>query len=138
MFQKVLVAIDRSDHAQKTLDAAAELAEKAGSELRILHVQELGWAARAGSIPLEEHEEAQHIADAAVSKLNSSGIQASGVIRAALTSRIAAEIAAEAHESGCTAILTGSRGTSGLEGALIGSVTHKLLHLAEMPVIVVR
>lgn len=53
MFEKLLVALDTSDHAKKTLDAAAELGTKVGSEIRVLHVVEMGFAGRADQIPLE-------------------------------------------------------------------------------------
>lgn len=138
MFEKVLVAIDASDQAEKILRAAGELATKAGTELRLLHVQELHWGARSGSVPMEEQDDAEKIVNDAVAKLQASGVTASGVLRSALTSRISHEIVEEAEESGCSAIMTGSRGMSGLEGALIGSVSNKLLHLVEMPVIVIR
>lgn len=73
-----------------------------------------------------------------MSSLKSAGLTATGVVRAAQSNRIAHEIAAEAADDGATAIVAGSRGLSGLESALIGSTTNKLLHLVEIPVVVVR
>ena len=138
MFEKLLVALDTSDHAKRTLEVAAELGTKLGSELRVIHVMEMGFAGRAGQISLEDREEVEKAVEQDVSSLKSAGLTATGVIRAAQSNRIAHEIAGEAADSGATGIVVGSRGHSGLEDALIGSTTHKLLHLVEMPVVVVR
>ncbi len=137
MLEKVLVAVDRSDHSEKTLSAARELAEKAGSEIRVLHVQELGWGARIGEVPLEEHDEAKQIVHDALTALEQDGISATGVLRSALTHRIAGEIAAEAQESGCTVVVMGFRGASGHDGGLIGSTANRVIHSTDIPVFVV-
>lgn len=138
MLEKVLLAVDHSDHSAKALEIASEMARKAGTEVRVLHVQELGWGFRMGEIPLEEREEAEQVVAAMLEKLGASGVQASGVIRSALTSRIAGEIIEEARESGCSGIVMGSRGLSGIEGALVGSTTQRVLHHSSIPVVVVH
>jgi len=43
-----------------------------------------------------------------------------------------------AKEQGCDEIVIGSRGLSGISGLLLGSVAAKILHLADMPVLVVK
>ncbi len=42
-----------------------------------------------------------------------------------------------AHERDARVIVVGTRGESPLRGALLGSTPHKLLHLADRPVLVV-
>jgi nucleotide-binding universal stress UspA family protein len=51
---------------------------------------------------------------------------------------VAVEICDEAREVGATAIVSGSRGLTDLEGFIVGSTTHKLLHLSHLAVLVVR
>ena len=54
MFERILVAIDQSDHAQSVIDVAGDLALKFGSEVRVLHVLETGFVGRAGMLNLED------------------------------------------------------------------------------------
>lgn len=138
MFDKLLVAVDGSEHAKSVLNAASELATKLGSSVRVLHVLEMGFAGRAGQVPLEEREPAQKILDNAVAELESQGVKATSSLRAAQHGRVAGEIDDEAREWGADGIVTGSRGLSEIEGLLVGSTTHKLLHITNLPVVVVR
>lgn len=138
MFEKVLVALDESDHAERVLAAAEELATKLGSELRVLHVREIGFVGRAGSVPLESQEEVHKLVNDAIAKLQSQGAKVTGTTRAAQHGRVAVEICDEARAAGATAIVTGSRGLTDLEGIFVGSTTHKVLHLSHLPVLVIR
>jgi nucleotide-binding universal stress UspA family protein len=138
MFGKVVVAVDGSDQAAPVLAATSEFALKTGSTVRVLHVLELGFAGRAGPVPLEGRAEAQKLVDDAVAELESKGVEATGTLRAAQHGRVASEILDEAREWGATGIITGSRGLTDLEGIVVGSTTHKLLHMTKLPVLVVR
>lgn len=50
----------------------------------------------------------------------------------------AATITAFADSHGCTQILIGTRGHSGLAGTLLGSVAMKVVHLSNVPVLLIR
>jgi len=73
-----------------------------------------------------------------VKSLTDRGVIASGDVRNAHNGRIAADIVDEAESFGASAIVLGSKGVTALEGLIIGSVTHKVLHLSTLPVVVVR
>jgi nucleotide-binding universal stress UspA family protein len=138
MFEVLLLAIDDSETAKRACDGAAQLATLSGGEVRVLHVREYGFAGRAGQVTEEDRSAAQAIVDDAVAKLTAASIKASGTVRGALFGHGAAEILEEAASVGATTIVMGSRGLNALEGLVVGSTTHKVLHLASLPVLVVR
>jgi nucleotide-binding universal stress UspA family protein len=138
MFERILLAIDGSDQTHNVLTAAESLAKLSTGEVRVMHVREFGFAGRAGQVDLEDKAEAHQIVDQAVEQLINAGIGATGVVRGALHGHAAGEILDEAASAGSTVIVMGSHGHSELVGLIIGSTTHKVLHLGQLPVLVVR
>lgn len=55
-----------------------------------------------------------------------------------LVGEAAPTITAFADSHGCTQILIGTHGHSGLAGTLLGSVAMKLVHLSHLPVLLIR
>jgi nucleotide-binding universal stress UspA family protein len=51
---------------------------------------------------------------------------------------VAQSIVAAAEDHGSQVIVMGSRGLSDIGGFLLGSVTHKVVHLAPCPVLIAR
>lgn len=139
MFKKVVVAVDESTNSGRVLDVARSVALESGAEIRLLHVVELGIGGPrgVGEIPLEEVPEGRELLDRAVSELQSAGASVTGVLRSSLHGRVASEIAEEARSCGADSVIVGTRGLTDLEGLLVGSVTHKLLHVLKLPVLVV-
>lgn len=137
MFDKILVALDESDHAATVLAAASEIAAKSGSKVHVLHVLEIGFVGKAGVVNLERPEEVQNLVDEAVQTLEGIGLEATGAIKAATHGKIASEINDEAQSVGATLIVTGTRGLGDVRGMLVGSTTHKLLHETQIPVLVI-
>ena len=137
MFETILVAIDHSDHSQHALSAAKDLATLAKGKVRVVHVREMS-IGKPGPVPKEFTDEAQAIVDSALKVLADGGVTATGIVRSSHTGRVAAEIIEEADESGSSVIVMGTRGRTDLEGLVMGSTTHKVLHLGTTPVLVVR
>ncbi len=137
MFEKVLVAVDLSDHGRKVLEVAKQLAVKTGSEIRVVHVEEMGFVGRAGQVPLEKSGEVGEVVAAAVADLERAGLRATGAVRAAQTTRIAREIAEEAAEQGASMIVVGAHGHGGRDAGLLGSTANRLVHVADVLVLVV-
>ena len=50
----------------------------------------------------------------------------------------AREILADAKEHDADVIIMGSRGRSDLAGSILGSTAHKVIHLTDRPVLVIR
>jgi nucleotide-binding universal stress UspA family protein len=139
MYDKILVAIDQSPVAERVLVAARDLAQLSGGEVRVLHLREreiLG--GRGGVLDYETGEEARATADRAVRALAQDGVKASGEARNTPFGHAAREIVGEAQDFGAAVIVVGSRGHSDLAGLVLGSTAHKVIHLADRPVLVVR
>jgi nucleotide-binding universal stress UspA family protein len=137
VFETILVGIDHSDHSQHALSAATELAKAAKGQVRVVHVREMS-IGKPGPVPKEFTDEANAVVDEAVKALAAGGLTATGTVRDSHTGRVAGEILAEAASSGASVIVMGSRGLTDLEGLVLGSTTHKVLHLGAIPVLVVR
>jgi nucleotide-binding universal stress UspA family protein len=137
MFERIVVAIDESDVAERVIAAAQELATLSGAEVWVIHVIEREVSKFAVS-SAETTEDAQTLVDAAVQKLASADIAVHGEIGHAVYGYAASEIIslARAHDAGV--IVMGSRGRGDLAGLLVGSTAHKVIHLSDRPVVVVR
>jgi nucleotide-binding universal stress UspA family protein len=139
MYEKILVAIDQSPVAERVLAAARELAQLSGGEVRVVHLREREYVGRgAGLASLETGDEAREVVDSAVRALSGDGIKASGQARNTLYGHAAREIIDEAEEFGAGVIVMGSRGHGDLAGLVLGSTAHKVIHLTDRPVLVVR
>jgi nucleotide-binding universal stress UspA family protein len=138
MFERILVGVDGSPHAAAALSAAEAVAKESGGEVRVVHVREIS-PTRGGSIGFETREETSEVVDEAVKELEAKGVKASGAARSALTGHVAAEIIAEAQQWNASVIVLATRGLTDLAGIVLGSTTHKVLHLGPgVPVLVVH
>ncbi len=138
MFESILTAVDGSEHDKKALAATKELAKLTEGTVRVVHVREGEFVGRAGFMAPEAHAEAVALLDHSVADLVDAGVKATGVVRSSLANLVALEILDEAEECGASVIVMGSRGMSDLKGLLVGSTTHKVLHLGKLPVLVTR
>lgn len=138
MYEHMIAAVDASGRAHQVLSATRELAQLSGADVSVVHVLEQGFAGRLGPYDLEDRDEAQKLLDSGVEELRAAGVKAVGSTVTTVAYRAAAAIVDQAKEAGATLIVMGTRGTSNLAGLVIGSVSHKTLHLATCPVLLVR
>lgn len=136
MFDKILLAVDFSEHAKRATAVATDLAKKSGGELVVFHIREVEIGR--GAFAEETPTEAAEMVNAIVHDLHSKGVNARGDARSAPFGRAAHDIVDEAKSIGADVIVMGSRGLSDFTGMLVGSVAHKVIHLAECPVLVVK
>lgn len=137
MYEKLLVAVDGSEQATRALERATELARLAHSTVHIAHVRE-HVVVRGAHWYVEEEDEAKELTDRAVATVRKSGVEASGVVLHALQGRAADAICDAAEQAGADVIVMGSHGRTDLGGLLLGSVAHRVIHLAKHPVLVTR
>jgi nucleotide-binding universal stress UspA family protein len=133
MFEKILLAVDGSEHSDRAIAAAADIAWKSRAAVYVIHVHEAGLV-----VPVETTTEAQDVVDLAVKQLEADGVEASGDAVSATSGSIAPMIIKAARARGCDLIVMGTRGLSDFSGLLVGSIAHKVIHHADRPVLVVR
>jgi nucleotide-binding universal stress UspA family protein len=138
MYERLLVAVDHSGISERVLKAAEELAQLSRGEVWVLHVRERESLGRGGVVDMETADDAQKTVDDAVQELAKAGVKAYGEIRRTIYGYAAREIVDSASEHDASTIVMGSKGRGDLAGLVLGSTAHKVIHLADRPVLVVR
>ena len=138
MFERILLATDGSVHALEALNYARDLAVAHGSQVIVIHAYEpvstyLGepWLHRVVACHAALGRE---LADLAVKELEKAGIDVEVEV---LEGPPADAILRVAENRQCELILMGSRGRSTLASLLLGSVSHRVLSHATIPVMIV-
>ena len=148
--ERILTAVDGSDHAGRAIDLAADLARRYDASLWVLNVRSHQGS---GRVPpeLEEYERlenlylselglletaATRVAEDAADRARQAGAQK-------VEARVdagdpAATIVRVASELDTDLIVLGRRGLGDIGGLFLGSVSHKVSHLAECAVMTVR
>jgi nucleotide-binding universal stress UspA family protein len=138
MTQPLLVAIDGSAHERRrVLEAAASFAKQMGAPVKVLHIRELDAIGKGGVVWHEERDETIRIARDAAAELVEAGVVATAATATGGLGSIARIISDLARESDAAAIVVGTRGHAEITALLVGSMTHKLLHLNDRPPLVV-
>jgi nucleotide-binding universal stress UspA family protein len=139
MYDRILVAVDHSEISDRAVVAARDLAVLSKGEVWVLHLRERETAPKTGVlVPDETTDDASTAVAAAVDVLAQAGVKAHGEVRNTIFGYAAREIINDAGEVGADVIVMGSRGRGDLAGLLLGSTAHKVIHLSDRPVLVVR
>jgi nucleotide-binding universal stress UspA family protein len=139
MYDKILVAIDHSEISDRVLAAARDLAALSKGEVWVLHLREHGVVAKTGmTLTDESMDEASASVAAAVDKLTAAGVKAHGEVGTTLYGYAARSIIDDAIERDVDVLVMGSRGRGDLAGLVLGSTAHKVIHLTDRPVLIVR
>ncbi|HET7516498.1 MAG TPA: universal stress protein [Actinomycetes bacterium] len=138
MFGTMLLAVDGSPHAERAAELVRRLAADSGDEVVVLNVTEIMPVRGGVDVELDQDREAMEAADRYARELELGGVPVKVELVRALAGRVARIIveSARAHEAG--AIVMGSHGRGDLVALLLGSVAHKVVHLADRPVLIVR
>jgi nucleotide-binding universal stress UspA family protein len=138
MYERLLVAVDHSDVSARVLAAAKDLASLSKGKVWVLHLREREVIAQMGDVPSESDQESQQAVIDGIDMMKQAGIDAEGEVRNTTFGHAAREILADAKEHDADVIIMGSRGRGDLAGAVLGSTAHKVIHLTDRPVLVVR
>ena len=136
MFKTIVLALDGSDGSKAAIPFARDLAHRNNSKLVIAHVEEDIVGKGGGPIHATEDEIQAEIRKAA-EELSNESIYTLMEMSSVILGGPARAIAAIADKVDADLIVCGSGGHSAVGGLLVGSVTQKLLHMAERPVLVV-
>jgi nucleotide-binding universal stress UspA family protein len=146
MIKKILVPVDGSESSKKALELACELGENQGSALHVLHIAQppagkrvlvLGAAAvTVEANPEELKETGNQVVSSAEEIARNHGIDKVSV--SVVGGDPAARIIDYAKSKKIDMIVMGTRGLSDLSGLLMGSVSHKVSHLAPCTCVTVR
>lgn len=146
MIDSILVPIDGSAHSKKALEYASKIASRFSADISLVNVREgvateqtmvMGSSHVTVPLDIEEARSAgKAITDAATELIKKNGLE---VARAdILVGSAANRILETAALHDVDTIIMGSRGLSDLKGLLMGSVSHKVGHLATCTCIIVR
>ena len=136
LFNTIVLALDGSDGAKKAIPFAAELAEKEKAKLVIAHVTEY-LAVKGGELPHVGEDEIKSEIEAQAQELSERGIETTVEFADTVVGGPAPAIVDIADRTGADLIVTGTRGHSSIAGLALGSVAHRLLHIAKRPTLTV-
>lgn len=148
--KKILVAIDGSDYAKKAITTGCDIAKQYTADLTLIHVMtRVGSAVVPESlreyvnmehVQITDHDLLQGVAEQILEQ-GTNQAQEQGVSSATTTLEVgnpAHKIADYAKQNDIDLIVIGSRGLSDLGGLLLGSVSHKVAHLAACSCLLVK
>ncbi|MCQ2372792.1 MAG: universal stress protein [Phascolarctobacterium sp.] len=144
MFKKILIPVDGSTSSFDALDLGIELANSLKADIVVMTVVQTtsvqGWSVdpdiktKSDNVT-DEMKMAAHILDMAKIKAQ----KADGKVEAYNKLGYPSDTIVEtAKATGCDCIVIGSRGLSGIQHILLGSVSEKVAQLSNIPVLIVK
>jgi nucleotide-binding universal stress UspA family protein len=137
VFERILLAANGSPSSRKAAEVAADIGQKYGAEVVVLNVREQMITKLTAYVVERPYEDANFVEEI-VRALKDAGVSARSEFQTAPLGAVPHVILEMAKELDAGLIVMGSRGMSEWEGLFLGSVSHRVLHLAECPVFVVR
>jgi len=141
---KLLVPVDGSDHSGRTIEYLLQHLNwyKGGAEIHLLNVQHpMPYGSRVSSVIGHDkinqyhHDEGMAALKSAMQKLDAAKVKYHHHIGVGDAAEI---IGKYAEEKGCDQIFMGTRGMGTVSNMLLGSVATKVIHLATVPVVLVK
>lgn len=142
MFRNILVSVDDSDHAQRALDEAIDIARAGNGRITLLTAicQPPAWAASsiatnaAALSALDLEREAVQIMKRAVARVPSDIPVTTLVSRRPIRAALMCAVKSDDYDL----LVMGSRGRRALAASLLGSVSHYALNHSPIPVLIVH
>ena len=137
---KILVPVDGSSYSKAALEMGIRLAGRNDASIVLLTVRRevpklMMTEAAAKVLRASLNEAAQDLLETYRPELEASGVPFEMAIA---SGRRGDSIVEEVKARGCDLVVMGSKGKSDLQGLILGSVTHVVLHAAPCSVLVVK
>lgn len=137
--KKVLVAVDGSSYSENVVSKAIEFVKLLDGQIVFVYCHKkypkiVGYPYR-DKIISSINDEAKKVISPFVERLERENIP---YIERIMEEPAGTMIPTVATNEKCELIIMGSRGLSNLQGLIVGSVTQRVLHLAECPVLVIK
>ncbi len=141
--QNILVPIDGSDNSMRALDHAIDTAKRSGSlelHLMIVHPEPIIYGEIQVYVSQEKMEEMQNahsmdMLEPAIQRVKAAGVPYTSEIVVGDTAHM---IVKRAHELQSREIVMGTRGMTAIANLVMGSVATRVVHLATIPVTLVK
>ncbi|MHB8418091.1 MAG: universal stress protein [Myxococcales bacterium] len=139
--KKILVAIDGSEASQRAATLALELAVPFGASLTLFYaippllVPPDAYGLDVGSILADQEKAAQALLSAAAGRLEAPNVRVGRVFAHGPPAETVAEAA---KKEAFDLVVVGSRGRNAAARVLLGSVSDRLAHICERPILIVR
>ena len=132
--ERILLATDGSEDAERATMAALDLAGRSGAELHVVHVWHDVRGFAHDFVKRELRRRGQEVLDGQVEKIGAAGGE---VARAHLRGgRTSNQVIALGKEIGAGLLVVGSRGLGTVRRILMGSQSEEIVHHAQVPVLV--
>jgi len=136
VFRTIVVGYDASSGSGPALDLAAQLALRDRARLVLAHVVQQVVGKGSGPVPVTEDEIEAEVRRRA-KELEAEGLETAVDIRSTVLGGPAPVLESIADDAGADLLVVGTHGHAPITELLVGSVTHRLLHVAKRPVLVV-
>ncbi|MGI0047491.1 MAG: universal stress protein [Nitrosotalea sp.] len=138
MFSNILVAVDGSESANKSFERAIYLAQKCNSKLDLVHVVQCEVGGDSANT-FEMIEDLKEKANTMLEEYKIQAVKNNVPIQITIMQGDPAKVIIElAKAKSYDLIIMGTRGRTAFQELLIGSVSQKVMHHANCPVMVVR
>jgi nucleotide-binding universal stress UspA family protein len=135
VFNTVVLGLDGSEGSKLAVPVSSEIAERYGARLVIVHVDER-IAAKGGLHPVRPDEElVRRELEEQAQQLSGRGIDTAFEVVEVVLGGPAHAIEEVAERESAELIVVGRRGHSPVAGLVLGSVTQRLLHVAQRSVL---